>query len=89
MPHPLPRCGRRSSPAASRRWLSTARRSKACVDLELNAVDALDAYPATADPIIARCTAKMRDLGWSIIKACADLDLKAAEALRTMNTDPE
>jgi hypothetical protein len=53
---------------------------RACVDRDLAAAKALEAYPAQAQKIVARCET-LRGNGWSMVKACADRDLAAAAAL--------
>jgi hypothetical protein len=54
---------------------------RACVDRDLTAAKALEAYPVQAQKIVARCAETLRGSGWSMVKACADRDLEAAAAL--------
>ena len=54
---------------------------KSCVDGDSAAHVALQSYPASARPVIARCEHMMQDHSWQDVKACADRDLEAAKQL--------
>ena len=54
---------------------------KACVDQDIEAINALAAYPEKAKPFIARCQKQMNQYGWAMIKACVDQDIDAEKSL--------
>lgn len=54
---------------------------KACVDQDMAAYQALQAYPDNHTPFIERCVRHMGQYGWSMVKACTDQDLEAERAL--------
>jgi hypothetical protein len=54
---------------------------KMCVDQDLAAVAALDAYPPEHRVTILRCGRDMRRYGFVLVKSCADQDIAAAKAL--------
>ena len=54
---------------------------KACVDQDMAAYEALQAYPDDHAPFIERCVRHMGEYGWSMVKACADQDIEAERAL--------
>ena len=54
---------------------------KACVDQDIEAVNAIAKYPDKYKQIVARCMNQMRQYGFSMVKACADQDIEAEKAL--------
>lgn len=54
---------------------------KACVDHDIEAVNAITKYPDTNKQIVDRCMSQMRQYGFSMVKACADRDIEAEKAL--------
>ncbi|WP_157353554.1 hypothetical protein [Aromatoleum toluclasticum] len=54
---------------------------KACVDQDIEAVNAIAKYPDKYNKIVARCMSQMRQYGFSMVKACADQDIEAETAL--------
>lgn len=54
---------------------------KACVDQDIEAVNALSKYPNEYKPIISRCLGQMREYGFMMVKACTDQDIEAEKAL--------
>lgn len=54
---------------------------KACVDQDIEALNALASYPEKAKPFIARCNQQMVEYGWAMVKACTDQDIEAEKAL--------
>lgn len=54
---------------------------KACVDQDIEALNALASYPEKAKPFIARCQRQMAEYGWSMVKACTDQDIEAEKSL--------
>jgi hypothetical protein len=55
---------------------------KACVDQDLEALEALHSYPPEDSKIIDRCVRQMKSYGYSLVKACADQDIAAEKALK-------
>jgi hypothetical protein len=58
--------------------------SKYCVEKDLAAAKALDAYPETAGAIMQPCIVAVGDYGWDVVKYCVDQDLEAARALEEL-----
>lgn len=54
---------------------------KACVDMDIEAVNALTKYPEQHKPIISRCMRNMESHGYAMVKACADMDIEAEDSL--------
>lgn len=61
---------------------------KACVDQDIEALNALASYPEKAKPFIDRCRRQMAEYGWAIVKACTDQDIEAEIALGGYGDDP-
>jgi SepF-like predicted cell division protein (DUF552 family) len=57
---------------------------KACVNMDMEAMDALSTYPEGAQGIISACQERVGDLGWNVVKACADMDLEAERELQEL-----
>ncbi len=53
---------------------------KACVDQDIQAINAINKMPEKHNSIVARCMSQMRKYGFSMVK-CADQDIEAEEAL--------
>lgn len=54
---------------------------KACVDQDIEALNAIASYPEKAKPFIARCHQQMAEYGWAMVRACTDQDIEAEKAL--------
>jgi hypothetical protein len=54
---------------------------KACVDQDIEAVNAIAKYPDKYKQIVGRCMGQMRQYGFSMVKACSDQDIQAENAL--------
>ncbi|MDD5321305.1 MAG: hypothetical protein PHD43_11960 [Methylococcales bacterium] len=54
---------------------------KACVDQDLEALQALGPYMEKYEAIVTRCLTQMIEHGYSMVKACADQDIEAEDAL--------
>jgi SepF-like predicted cell division protein (DUF552 family) len=54
---------------------------KRCVEGDLAAAEALQAYPEEHRRIVDRCTKRMQRRGWEMVKLCADKDIAAEDAL--------
>jgi hypothetical protein len=54
---------------------------KRCVEGDLAAAEALQAYPEEHRRIVGRCTKRMQRRGWEMVKLCADKDIAAEDAL--------
>ena len=54
---------------------------KACTDQDIEAADALAAYPEKAQPFITRCHQQMNEYGWAMVNACTDQDIEAEKSL--------
>lgn len=52
-----------------------------CVEADLAAAKALQAYPKAHGAVVDRCTQHMQRHGWEMVKLCADRDIEAAAAL--------
>jgi antitoxin component YwqK of YwqJK toxin-antitoxin module len=55
---------------------------KACVDQDIEALQALGPYLENHEAITKRCLEQMIEHGYAIVKACADQDIEAEDALR-------
>jgi len=54
---------------------------KACVDQDIEALNALNSYPSEYAGIVSRCRKQMLKYGHAMVKACADQDIEAEKAL--------
>ena len=54
---------------------------KGCVDIDMEAYEALEEYPAKYQSIVNRCKKSMDSYGWAMVKGCADMDIEAEQAL--------
>ena len=55
--------------------------TKACVDQDIEAMNALNTYPSEAKPFIVRCKKQMASYGWALTQACVDQDMDAEKSL--------
>jgi hypothetical protein len=55
---------------------------KACVDQDIEAAQALNAYLKNHEAIVSRCLGQMGEYGYAMVKACAEQDIEAENALR-------
>lgn len=55
--------------------------TKRCIQDDMAAAAALQAYPEAHRQIVARCTERMQRRGWETVKLCADRDIAAEAAL--------
>ena len=58
-----------------------SRMVKLCVDQDMAAYEALQAYPDEHSTFIERCMRQMGEYGWRMVKLCADQDIEAERAL--------
>jgi antitoxin component YwqK of YwqJK toxin-antitoxin module len=54
---------------------------KACVDLDIKALNAIGSYMEKHKSVVTRCYSQMGEHGWALVKACADQDIQAEQAL--------
>ena len=54
---------------------------KACVDQDIEALQALSTYMEKHKAIIERCLSQMKEYGYVMVKGCADQDIEAEDAL--------
>jgi hypothetical protein len=62
---------------------------KRCVEGDLAAANALQAYPQEHRAIVDRCTRRYQRYGWEMVKLCADRDIEAEAALAQYPRDTE
>jgi hypothetical protein len=55
---------------------------KACVDQDIEALNAIGSYMEKHKSVVNRCYSQMGEHGWALVKACADQDIEAEEALK-------
>lgn len=55
---------------------------KACVDQDIEALQALSSYVEIHKDIVSRCLTQMKEYGYVMVKACVDQDIEAEDALR-------
>ena len=54
---------------------------KSCVDMDMEAYQALSGYDDNHSGVIQRCKREMASYGWAMVKSCADMDIDAERAL--------
>ena len=54
--------------------------TRACVEQDLSAYEALLAYPEQCAPFVVRCAKRLGQHGWGMVKLCVDQSIESEPA---------